>query len=262
MRLRLAALLLVTPSLLLGADVWVVRGAGATLRDECRGVGWEAYAIVHNRSNAFANVRFLHGSNGQYSGPPVTAGLSAGQSRLARDLGLSSSGEQGVLWVDHLEVPDIVVVEGRLDQSAVDQCDVSGRPPIERATSKLRMPVFSKLVPAGQEQVHYGTDLGSQRTRVNVAIYNAGETIATAVVRVEKPLCTEGGSGITRTVSVRPDSIEQFSFGEGVPCGVHSFRGREWASLVTVTVDQPSFSLISTLSNDQVPAVGAAVTAY
>ena len=113
------------------------------------------------------------------------------------------------------------------------------------------------LTPAGVPQAHLGADLGTDEigrpadARTNVGIYNGGDTVATATVEVKRNC---DGSPIARaTATLPPDSVVQLNglqqqTLDAPPGCIESFE-----TYVVVTVDQPSFSYVVTLSNEQPP---------
>jgi hypothetical protein len=117
------------------------------------------------------------------------------------------------------------------------------------------MPVFRHLIPASQEQVHYGTDLGGVETRQNVGVYNAGEASANVVITVRQPFC---GRTSMQTALIAPDTFMQVSVPSIVPCSTGELQSN--STYTVVTVDQPSLSFVSTLRNGVAPEVTANVT--
>jgi hypothetical protein len=234
--------------------VWVVRGFATTLTGPCTGVNWSANALVHNRADAGATIRVLHISNNGESSGLTSAVLPAGQSALVSSLVSASS--PAPLWVEELDVPAGVAVEGRLDMFA-GVCS-GGAPPSAMPFAKLALPVFRALTTAGTRQDHFGTDLGGQQVRMNVAVFNAGDVAARAVVTLEQPLCN--AVPLATTVTVPADSIVQVPLGPVTPCSGLTPVSPTWSSFVTVVVDQPSFSFVSTLVVGTPLNVSAAVT--
>ena len=232
--------------------IWIVRGGGAT-RLGCIGVAWSADALPHNRSTADVTIRALHVSNGGVG--PATATLHANSSVSSAQAGIGGTAN-AFLWVTELDIPAGIAAEGRLEYFTPNFC-ATGQPPPLVPAGKLALPVFSRLVPANEEQVHFGTDLGGKIVRLNVAIFNAGNVPATATITVVQPVC--GRIPTTMSGTVPADSIVQLNVPRVERCATGS-TGPFWASYVTVTVDQPSFSFVSTLDNDALPSATAAVT--
>lgn len=229
------------------ADLWAVGGVALTQTGRCEITQWFAEALLHNVGSTDALVPIVHISNHGLSGlQPIV--IPAGRTVGARSF--FAVGEEP-LWVMHLDVPDNVGVEGRLEFFRHDPC--SSWPPETNPRGKIAMPTFRRLVPAGEPQRHFGTDLGGQRVRLNVAIYNAVEVPASANIVVHRPFCGNAVD-VTRSVQLPPDTILQVPLGE-LPCDT----GVWWPSYVTVTVDQPSFSFVSTLAVGT-PLVSASVS--
>jgi hypothetical protein len=158
------------------------------------------------------------------------------------------------LWVSRLEVPSGIHVEGRLELWNADS--PPGAPGPFAPYAKLAMPVIDTLVPAGEEQLHFGTDLGGQRSRANVAIYNAGNVPAAATISMHLVSCPTPLAATE--VSVPPNEVVQVSLR---PECCDTTCSLEWVRFVRVTVDQPGFSFVSVLSNEFLPDATAAVVA-
>ena len=233
-------------------EVWVVGGLAGTRTGPCSGVRWQSETILHNRSNEDAFIRVLQVSNGgqvNTEAPPLT--LPARRS-LATRPGTANSN----IWVTKLDVSSSVAVESRLEYVPSDLCAPQGHPPEVLPAGKIGLPVFRQLVAPGEEQAHYGTDLGRQRVRLNVAIYNVADVKALATITVHRPLCASNVQA-SKVVEIAADSIIQVPMGDLDPC-LQSPSG--WSSFVTVVVDQPSFSFVSTLNSGAEIGITAAVT--
>jgi hypothetical protein len=163
-------------------------------------------------------------------------------------------------WVLHLDIPPGVVVESR-DEYSVLVLALTDIPPYEG--QKVSMPVFRSLTPANQAQFHLGTDLGGASSRLNVGIYNAGTSTATAVVEV-RAIC--GGDLLSSTtVTIPADSVVQTS---GITSGDASAGANQLYTVVTVS--QPGLSYVANINESLdipapllglVPQVGLAVAA-
>ena len=234
------------------ADVWVVHGHAFSRKSETLDVRWEAWAVLHNETDTAATVRLVGGSDGAFTGP-VEVTIPARQSIATTGRGLSGT-PAGMLWVTHLDVPAGIDVEGRLELWNEERGPV-GRPPALAPYAKLTMPVFRRLVSAGEEHVHRGTDLGGQRSRLNLTVYNAGAATATARVTQHAPLCAANLA--EETFLVGANQIVQVPLKTPDPpaCDVG------WVRTVRVVLDQPGFSFISVLSAEGPPDAAAAVTA-
>jgi hypothetical protein len=231
------------------ADVWAIGGQAATQLSRCTWLFWDADVRFFNVRDTPAVVRILHVSNGGSTLSPdlmIPANGSV-RSRVA-------AAAEPPMWMMHFEVPDGVLAEGRLEMVEKENYFCSSLPPNENPMAKLSMPIFSRLAPAGEPQYHLGTDLGEQRVRLNVGIYNAGVSAAAAHVVVHRPFCRDT-AGIFVDATVEPDTLEQLSMGT-VTCQ----DGTWWPAYVSVTVNQPSLSFVSTLSNDSPPAITSSVS--
>jgi hypothetical protein len=219
MRTTILFLALLTSAAARAADVWIVRGSAGPPLGACDGVRWTVDALLHNRSVSDATVRLLHVSNG--GSGLLTALMVPGNQSLPA--GPVSGTADALLWVARLDVPANVAVEGRLEYFA-PSC-AAGQP-IPIPAGRLTLPVFTRLVPAGEEQFHPGTDLGAQKVRLNVAVYNASARPALATVAVHRPVC--GREPIRRVESTPADTLVQIAIPEVVPCTLRT-TAPDWA---------------------------------
>ena len=153
------------------------------------------------------------------------------------------------IWMTRLDAPPAVVIEGRLEYR-FETCSLVPQP--DFALSKMASPVFRALTPPGIETFHPGTDLGVQNVRINVGVYNDGEVAASAVIQVYRPGCPARGQAV-KVISVPAKSLVQESVFETPPACLGLTDVREWITATTVTVDQPSLSFTSILSNTERP---------
>ena len=238
-------------------DVWVVHGVATTPTRACAGVQWSAGGVLHNVSNEPAIVTVAHVSTGGVPVSATTRTVPARRSVPAHPLGpFPFAGPS--LWVMRLSVTDNIRVDARVDQWEAQLCPPQGIPP-SAPFAKIPMPVFERLAPPGQEQVHPGTDLAAQSARLNVGIYNAGILAATAVVRVHAPFCVQADIGSIAT-GVPPDAVVQVPIPTTAACAGDPFHPG-WATYVTVTVDQPSLTFVSVLSQVAPPTATSVVVA-
>jgi hypothetical protein len=231
-----------------GENVWILEGGGGTSLPECRVIIWRPGAVVHNRSAASLTIHPLHVSNGGSPAPPQIFPASASAV-------LRGGTADAAAWISQIDVPAGTAIEGRMELYN-DSCHPPAVPPTLVPASKVSMPVFRRLVPAGEEQTHYGTDLGGAETRENVGIYNAGESAATAIITVVQPFC---GTTLTQTAVVPADTFVQVTIQRITPCIQGSLQHA--STYTTVRVDQPSLTLVSTLVNGDTPNVSMTVTA-
>src|SRR5438105_11275473 len=161
-------------------SIWVLHGLGSTLLSSCEVVLWWPGVVFHNRTAADATVVMLHVSN--QSVPAIPQPQPA---PIKIPAGTSFALLGAVSGIVRYDVPDALGIEGRMELQGASIC-ATGPPPGSLFT-KIRMPVFTRLVPAGEEQVHYGTDLAGSEVRINVGIYNAGAQSANATIAVIQP---------------------------------------------------------------------------
>jgi hypothetical protein len=158
------------------------------------------------------------------------------------------------LFAVRLDVPAGVAVEPRLEYRAAGTC--GGAPPPLGPSGKIGMPAF-RLTDANEPQRHFGLDLGIQPSRVNVGVYNAGGSAATATIELRRAACNDPSTTI---VTVPPDTLVQVSARTPPPCASPLFpRTPPWIVNGTVTVDQPSFTYATPLSNVQRPVISFGV---
>ena len=221
-------------------DVWMLGGFAESQAGACARIRWVADPIVYNLTPDSISVKVVHVSNGGAEGVESTVPAFS----LARVTSLGA-GSNDSMWISHLEIPASAYVEGRMEYFNVNQCSLF--PPDPVPEGKVATPVFTKLVSPATPQVHVGTDLGRQAVRMNVTIYNAANVTAFATISVRLPSCADTPSA-EREIRIAADTVIQ------VPMGtVKCTQGAVWPSYVTVTVDQPSLSFVSTLSNDVAP---------
>jgi hypothetical protein len=149
-----------------------------------------------------------------------------------------------------------VTIEARNEVSDIDYCSADGK--FSRGVvGKVSMPVMTQLTPAGVPQIILGTDLGAAGSRENVMVYNGGDREASVDIRVRNA-CDDSVID-SRTVSVAPNTITQFggfTTGAATICPP-GFSGYGYNVRYTVvTADQPSFSIVSNLTESQQPSAG------
>ena len=242
-----ALLSLVQPVVADEAYVVMFSGAGTTVG--CHRAVWGSDAVFYNPTTSPATVRLLDISNGDVApGTPTTRVIPPNQA-ISVVFAPPSPGVSEIeykFWVMHLDVPAGVIIDSRY--SVVDEnfclAEHFFGPPI----MKVSLPVFRSLVPADIPQLKVGTDAGTAPARQNVAIYNAGNETATATIEVRR---TCNGSVVDmRTVSVPPNTIAQFGgFATGSnDCGTSDQVGN-FMRYTVVTVNQPSFSLVTSITD-------------
>jgi len=244
-------LLLALAPMVSAADVWVVGG----FVGDCFGLQWVAGALVFNTLPTPAVVRLVSVSDSadNVAGPARELEILP---RQTLDL-LSSTAwwprSEPPLFMVHVDVPEGVVIEGilTLGTGIAGECQIPA-PDASAAYGIIHFPHFRALVPASQEQIHLGTTLGGQRSRNNVGIYNASVFAATASVTLRRA-CDDRIVDET-TVQLDPNSTTQVRL-ENKIADRCTGRVKPWIDYVTVTVDQPSLSWVSTLANGVDPRV-------
>jgi hypothetical protein len=224
----------------------------------CRQAIWSSDVLFYNQNVSPATVRLLDISNGELAPGTLTSmalaprqATAVSYSRIAADWGPTDLHER--MWIMHLDVPAGVIVESRDEVHDQLTCIVD---PLPNAPIKTPMPVFRSLVPPGTEQVKLGTDLGSTPARQNVTIYNAGEQMASATIEVKR--ACDDQIVDSRIVTIPGRTIMQFG---GLTTGSNQCTGTEvrtngYARYTVITVDQPSLSLVSTLTEEQPLSLG------
>jgi hypothetical protein len=200
---------------------------------------WEDDIVFHNSTAEDQVVRLLGVSNGELREPPETLLVPAGRTVSAKGKVIWLPRIPVPLWFVHLDVPSGVIVQSRAEAHS-DSC--GGVPPSPTPElGAFSLPVFRRLTPAGVSEVHLGADLGSENAYVNVGVYNAGASPASAVIELRQSC---GDSLLAeRTVQIPPNSIVQVTGLNGTPSGCPTTQG-SWMRYVTVKVDQPSLSYV------------------
>jgi hypothetical protein len=222
---------------------------------------WSGDVLLYNENPTPTDVRLLGISNGVIGlGTPSTLSLPPGEVvmlSMAAPSWVPASlvlGFVPTMWVVHMDVPDGVAIESRDEISYKEYILVE---PFVRliATGKVSMPVIRSLTPAGLPQIKLGTDIGTTTARQNIAIYNAGQQPALASIEVRR--ACDNSIVDTRTAMINPNTIIQVG---GLTTGTNdctiTTRTTNYARYTVVTVDQPSFSIVSTLTEAQQPAPG------
>lgn len=246
----------------LGSEIYVVRFDTPPVPvDPCTLLYYRDELVFYNTTQDVATVRLLGVSNGGSVDNPrdlVLQRQAAASSFGSEEVASWTPANNPSLWVTRLEVSAGVQVLSRL---------LVGTPPTPACTPPHAavgfqkyaggaMPVVNELTQAGVSQVHLATDLGADpfgrttNARANVGIYNGGAELAHATVEMRR-VC-DGAIIASMAAAVPPDSVTQLN---GLPsgaddCGASSANFEHY---VIVTVDQPSFSYVVTLSNEQLP---------
>ena len=249
-------------ALLFAADIYVVQGqaTGPIIGQEM--ILWSTDALFFNAGSDTARVQLRGTSNGVAAPlPPTAFDIAPHRSAsLGQEVGNRWHLGSPTIWVHHLDVTGDVITENLLFLGAMGTSTGIGSP---FKYGKVHLPIVHALTPPGQPQVHLGTYLGISAqipSRINVAIYNAAAMIASAHIEVRN-VCDD--SLIDAKEALIPaDTILQVSgfrnegsCPESTPIG-----GPPQAVYTIVTVDQPSFSFVSTLANNTGPITSMSIT--
>lgn len=248
----------------LARDVFLIQGSatGATrLPEPINGkLHWWTNTVFFNEGSDTARIRLISISKG---GPPepvaeilVPAQRSASLTRRTN----WGHGDDGIRII-HLSVPEQVSVESLLLIGS--HHDLGIAPPFTRLGrfGVAHLPVFTSLVPAHETQFHLGIFLGELPSRINVGIYNAAAVEASATVEI-RAHCDDTLIE-THSILIPADTAIQ-AFGFPVPqrdCLQPIPGGPITSVYVVVTVDQPSLTFVSNVSNVLPPTASVSVTA-
>lgn len=262
----LAGLAMATCSL--AADAWVIRFRTQSpyryFEPPCGpAVYWTSEVLFHNTSDKPQTVRLLSGtgtfpavvSGAMVIGPHSTR--STVQGRADAEIGDDNSPSPSGVGVHHFDVPDGVAIGSRADMFANDPTTSCFFGTGFFILGSLPLPVFRQLVPANQPQVHLGADLGINPRHTNVIIYNGGTAPATATIEY-RAACDEALVE-RRLVSLQPNTVAQVvGLTDAVDQICHTGDTAEPTTrYVTVTMDQPGFSHVMTVSNvSTYPTIG------
>lgn len=250
-------------------DAYLIRFDAPGRYFGCGLVYWRDEALFYNNGSAAALVRILGVSNARspFVKSPDSFIIPARSGTVLHDaipnLLATRAWIPAPLFTLHLDVPDTVSVESHDQFYIMDTCsDV--RRAFFGSRAHASMPVFTKLTPPGIPQVHLGTDLGENDSRTNVVIYNAGPVPATAHIELRKT-CDDHIVD-SRTVTIDADTTIQVNglIGDRFRCSKDTTS--YWSHYTIVTVDQPSLSMVSNITESQgdfytgkVPTVDLAV---
>jgi len=249
------------------SDAYIVRFAAKGMANACANALWADDILLYNRGTGPATVRLLDVSNGTIRADTLR------QVTLPAHRVFSVAGAQqfGVLWmpvgappiwVVHLDIPEGITIDSR--DEVYYQTSCGSIPEIDRTPAgKVSLPVFRALVPAGEPQVKLGTDLGGRPGRLNVAVYNAADSAATAHIEVRN--ACDGAIVDARDVAIPAKTILQVGGFRTNGPDCTATDAALWMRYTVITVDQPSFSYVSNLTDelppvDVVPPIGLAVS--
>ena len=230
-------------------DVWVIMGNAKGPVSGCSQVyTWTADAYFHNVGTEAVSIKIIDSSNG--GGPAAIDAIVLPQQAVALSRLFGARAPSLPLFVAHLAVDDSILGEGRLEYRYDFPC--STLPPLLGPVGKGSLPVFTELQPALIPRPHFGTDLALQKARINVAIYNDGNVMAVATVETRRPGCI-GAAPERQSVLIPPKTIIQATVKTPANCDVGDPLMPAWEVVTTVTVDQPSLSYVSVVSNERAP---------
>lgn len=231
------------------SDVWVLGGSIST----CAVITWEADTLYFNHADQSATVTLLGVSDGpdlethrQLTVPPAQV-TSLALTSAWRPASLAG------LYVLHLDVPASVSVEGVLNVG-IDPCTISPHANARATFGVTQLPVFRALTPGGEQKTYLEVGLGGRASHTNVGIYNAGATTATASIELRH--ARDNALLASVVVQVPPNSTVQVPLPPQPPRGGLDLGSvQEWVTYLTVVVDQPSLSFVSTLQDGVPPGV-------
>ena len=158
--------------------------------------------------------------------------------------------------IAHFQVGNDIGVESRLEVRYDQPC--LSIPPSPGPSGKIAFPVFTHLIPAGEVQVHFGTDLGLQRSRVNVGVYNASSVPANAHLELRSQACFPSTQAKADFV-VPANTLVQTTLSPGLCEFIQDTSVPPWVRSTVVIVDQPSITYATPVSNQQSPNVSFGV---
>jgi hypothetical protein len=263
------------PPLARASDVWVVRFQTDIVYSsptECYRVGWRDHLLFRNTTNQDLAVSALGASNGYtVPGPePLVIPARGGRSVLIQPR-LSEGGStnrwapkpETTFIVNRLDVPQGIIAESRgelwgpLATPLPCPPPEPGGVPASEVFGSIPLPVVRSLAPAGTEQIHLASDLGTQPIRTNVGIYNAGTAMANAAIELRR-LCDD--AVVERRFTAVPANAVVQVFGitdtprtSGNSCS--SSGSTYFSRYVVVVMDQPGFSFVTTLANELPPRI-------
>jgi hypothetical protein len=225
------------------ADAYFISFAAAGRPSTAGGqVLWGDQVVFFNTNAVPVEVRFLGISNVPPPANPSTLMLPPG--RLI--IGYPENWHPGAvttLAVLHLDIPSGVVVDSQ-DQFYF-QRNLPDIPAF--ALGKASMPIFREVTPAGKPHVHLGTDLnGSDPSRVNVGIYNAGSETAAATIEIH--VGCDDSVVDRRVLSIPPNTLIQTNGMRtgSATCGIPGYTNLPRYTVITVS--QPSLTYVSNIN--------------
>ena len=215
---------------------------------------WTSDLLFYNQKSTPAEIRLLGVSNGQIGTSESLVREIPPRQVASLDRNWAPVGSpRPEMWVMHVEIPDGVIIDARDIVTYRDTIIPDSLP--TGVYTKVSLPVITTLTPSGVEQIKLGTDLGSTPARQNIAIYNASSQLANAVVEVRR--ACDDSVVESRAVTVNPNSIIQVNgLTTGSDSCTASDRAAAYVRYTVVVVDQPSFSIVSSITEAQPQAPG------
>ena len=230
------------------SDAYLVRFSAGRVLNSCETLVWRDQTLLFNHASTPAVIHIIGISNGtppittpdSFIVPPMSATL------LEDALGIAWQASYPTPFILHLDVPSGVSIESR-DEFYVQNCITL--PQRAGSLGHASMPVFTSLTPPGTPQVHLGTDLGEHPSRTNVIVYNAGNVPGTAHIELRR--ACDNSLTDERTVIVAANTAIQVGALLKGPDTCGFAGGYDWMRYTVVTVDQPSLSLVSNVTETQ-----------
>jgi hypothetical protein len=240
---------------LYGGEAWVLRVSTPPLDpfDVCGSIDWRDQLLFYNTTGGPQNVRLLGVSNGSLDPSPEALAIPPRTLVGVTDPGqLNWSPAPPVpLWLDHLDVPEGVLVTSRLEAASGfgPPCPAQVGPTF----GGIPLSVAHALFEPGVPQYHFATDLGTQSSRTNIVVYNAASVPAHAQVALYRGC--DGGVAEQRTVTIPPNTAVQETAFRSDEFRCTGAATPSYVTYVIVTVDQASLSFVTTLSDDELPKI-------
>ncbi len=229
------------------ADMWILGGHAVSPQDSCNEYIWFGETLFLNPADAPAALQVIDVSSG---GAPLAAGqqisMPAHTTVTVPFIRPLESDSTSALWVAHLDVPDVVAAESRIEVENYFLCSL--RPPSAffPTNGRISVPIYRSLQAPNTPRNFLGTDLGGIPSRNNVAVYNSAAVDAHATIELHRACDDSIVSSASVTIPSR--TIQQFPLGGVDPqeqCA--SSAPPPYLGYISVVVDQPSLSWASTL---------------
>jgi|PersoiStandDraft_1058852.scaffolds.fasta_scaffold99838_1 hypothetical protein len=244
------------------ATVYALQFEGPLTRvsdDPCREFLGQSQLVFHNSLAATAIIHLLDTSNGGPQAGAQDVAISAGRtiSVLVGEHGWFPPAPFSVYAVT-LDVPEGVVMVDRAEPSGLDTgrpCSpFPGNPILVRGA--LLLPTTSTLTAPSEQRTFLAADLGDLTNNVYASVFNAATNPATAVITAYRD-CDDAVIG-TVTVTLAAQTVRQVA----IP-GDYSFciGSESYGRYLTVVVDQPSFTVISTADDDPFKKMSMGISA-